>query len=79
MFNLDPRGLKRLAKYPAYNRLLDGGGEVFRILPSLNSQQVLFDFMAAADVVDVLIMAAERLKDLERGILGPGVSTSIFG
>ena len=44
-----------------------------------NRQAILFDFMAAADVIDLLIMAAERLKDLERGILGSGVYTSIFG
>lgn len=79
MFNLTAIGLRRLARYPAYNRVLDGRGEVFRVTPSLNGQPVLFDFMAAADVADLLMMAAERLKDLERGILGPGVYTSIFG
>jgi hypothetical protein len=79
VFNITKSGLKRLAIHPAYNRVLDGRGEVFHITPGLSGQPVLFDFMAAADVVDLLTMAAERLKDLERGILGPGVSTSIFG
>lgn len=79
IFNMTANGLKRLAKYPAYVRVLDRRGEVFRISPSQNGQPVLFDFMAAADVIDLLTMAAERLKDLERGILGPGVQTSIFG
>lgn len=78
-FNFTPSGEKRLGKHPAYNRVLDGRGEVFHITAGLKGQSVLFDFMAAADVVDLLTMAAERLKDLERGILGPGVSTSIFG
>ena len=68
-----------MAKYPAYVRVLDGRGTVFHISPSENRQAILFDFMAAADVIDLLIMAAERLKDLERGILGSGVYTSIFG
>jgi hypothetical protein len=79
VFNITPAGLTRLAQYPAYNRVLDGREKVFYISPSLNGQPVLFDFMAAADVIDLLTMAAERLKDLERGILGPGVCTSIFG
>jgi hypothetical protein len=78
IFNINKSGLKRLAKYPAYVRVLDGRGEVFHISPSENGQPVLFDFMAAADVIDLLTMAAERLKDLERGILGPE-DTSIFG
>jgi hypothetical protein len=68
-----------LGKHLAHNRVLDGRSDIFHISPALNGQCVLFDFMAAADVVDLLTMAAERLKDLERGILGPGVMTSIFG
>jgi hypothetical protein len=79
IFTFKKRGLKRLAQYPAYNRVMDGRGQVFHVSSSLEGQRVLFDFMAAGDVVDLLVMAAERLKDLERGILGPGVSTSIFG
>jgi hypothetical protein len=79
-FNFTASGLRRLARYPAFNRVLDGRGEVFRVdATQLKGQPILFDFMAAADVVDLLILAAERLKDLERGILGPGVNTSIFG
>jgi len=78
-FNLTKAGKSRLKRYPAYNRPLRRREEVFHIVPTLGGQPVLFDFMAAADVVDLLITAAERLKDLERGILGPGVYTSVFG
>ena len=58
VFNITAQGLKRLAKYPAYVRVLDGRGTVFHISPSENRQEILFDFMAAADVIDLLIMAA---------------------
>lgn len=78
-FNMTRSGLTRLARHPAYNRGFNGRGRAFRINPNLNGQSVLFNFMAAADVIDLLTMAGERLRDLERGILGPGVCTSIFG
>jgi len=78
-FKITKSGLNRLARYPAYNRGLDGRGNAFHISANLNGQPVLFDFMATADVIDLLMTAGERLRDLERGIPGPGVCTSIFG
>jgi hypothetical protein len=55
-FNIDHRGQKRLAKYGAHNRdaaVKGPMGTVYEITPS-QSGPVLFDFMGAADVIDLL-------------------------
>jgi len=77
-FNIIKEGEKRLQSHSAYLRGLNNS-ERFNISSALNGRKVLFDFVGPGDVADILILTAERLKDLERGILGPGVSTSIFG
>ncbi|APZ99103.1 hypothetical protein BWQ93_11825 [Sphingopyxis sp. QXT-31] len=77
-FHITEAGKKRLEKYPAYLRFYDGSDR-FQLSPDLDHQRILFDFMQAGDVADLLSLVGERLRDLERGILGPGVNTSIFG
>lgn len=77
-FNITAAGKKRLQSHSAHLRWFDNL-ERFKILSALNGKKVLFDFVGPGDVADILTLTAERLKDLERGILGPGVSTSIFG
>jgi hypothetical protein len=77
-FNIDARGKKRLSSHDAHLRWYDGSIR-FKISSSMNGKKLLFDFIGPGDVADILTLTAERLKDLERGILGPGVATSIFG
>jgi hypothetical protein len=77
-FNINDYGEKRLKCHPAYLRLYDNS-ERFRVSSGLKGNRILFDFVGPGDVTDILTLAAERLKDLERGILGPKVNTSIFG
>jgi hypothetical protein len=77
-FNITSVGQKRLDSQSAYLRWYDNSKR-FEITPALNSTRVLFDFVGPGDVADILTLTAERLRDLERGILGPGVCTSIFG
>jgi hypothetical protein len=77
-FNITSNGEKRLHSYSAYLRWFDNS-ERFRVDKTLNGSKMLFDFVGPGDVADILTFAAERLKDLERGILGPNVNTSIFG
>jgi hypothetical protein len=55
-FSLNANGLKRLTKYPAHNRLAavkSPLGTIYEIDPSLTGR-VLFDFMGAADIIDIL-------------------------
>ena len=55
-FNIDDRGRKRLARFEAHNRaapVRSPLGTVFEITPNL-SGPVLFDFLGAADVIDLL-------------------------
>jgi hypothetical protein len=77
-FNFRKSGIDRLNDHPAYLRFYDGS-EKFNISLQLKNQPILFDFLGPGDVVDILVLVAERLKDLERGKFGPGVDTSIFG
>lgn len=77
-FHITPAGMRRLQSHNAHIRGSDNS-EQFKILPVLNGKKILFEFVGPGDVADILMMTAERLKDLERGILGPGVYTSIFG
>jgi len=54
-FTITTTGKRRLANYPAHNRhaAVRGKGAVFEITPEMNGS-VLFDFMAPADVIDLL-------------------------
>jgi hypothetical protein len=55
-FRIDRRGNERLAKYSAHNRhaaVKSPLGTLYEIVPGLTGQ-VLFDFIGAADVIDLL-------------------------
>jgi hypothetical protein len=74
----NPVGISRMNRYPAFLRSFSGR-EVFRITPNLEGSPVLFDFIGPDDIIQLFALAGNRLADLERGILGPNVYTSIFG
>jgi hypothetical protein len=59
------RYLDELTKYPAHNRACYKHS-IFEIIPALNGQPVLFDFMEAGDVLDLLFSVAHHLDDIER-------------
>jgi hypothetical protein len=64
----DIRNLTRLTKYPAHNR--DAAfhtNTIFEITPALNRQPVLFDFMDAGDVLDLLFSVALYLDRIGHG------------
>jgi hypothetical protein len=77
-FTITQSGKRRLSRYPAFLRSFNGA-EKYHISEHLNGSGVLFDFVGPGDVVDILTLTAERLRQLETGILGPGKCTSIFG
>jgi hypothetical protein len=58
-FEFTTGGLKRLGKHPAHNR-----DAAFKITPALEGQRVLFDFMAAGDVLDLLSSVGFYLKQM---------------
>jgi hypothetical protein len=60
----DIRNLRRLEKYPAHNR--DGWFRhtVFEIRPELDGKPVLFDFIQAGDVLDLLSSVGLQLKQM---------------
>ncbi|WP_148654374.1 hypothetical protein [Paraburkholderia caribensis] len=62
-FNITEKGRERLMKYPAHNReaaVKSDLGTVFEIEPCL-SGPVLFDFMGAGDVIDLLLSVEHHL------------------
>jgi hypothetical protein len=63
-FRIDP---KRLAKFPANNRLAwirgDNKAE-FEITPNLQNQPVLFDFMAPGNILDLLMSVSHYLEQM---------------
>jgi hypothetical protein len=63
-FNFTTSGLERLKKYPAHNRKVWFRKMIFEIASALNGQAVLFEFMGAGDVLDVLSSVGAHLKDL---------------
>lgn len=65
-FNLTASGRERLTKYPAHNREAWFRKMTFEISPALDGQAVLFKFMGAGDVLDVLSSVGAHLKDLTR-------------
>jgi hypothetical protein len=64
-FRFTDPGRKRLAKHPAHNRDCYTHG-IFEITPALDGTPVLFDFMEAGDVLDLLFAVASHLDELER-------------
>jgi hypothetical protein len=66
-----------LEKCPAHNRDADYRGPnrtMFEITAALNGQLVLFDFMGAGDVLDLLSSVGARLERMGRGEHGEIVS-----
>jgi hypothetical protein len=64
----DIRYPDKLKKYPAHNR--DAAfhtNTLFEITPALNGQPVLFDFMGAGDVLDLLCSVGLHLDRIGRG------------
>jgi hypothetical protein len=61
--------LKRLAKYPAHNRLalVKSDKDEFEITPSLQNQPVLFDFMEPGDVLRLLMSVSLYLVRMGNG------------
>ena len=59
--------LERLIKYPAHNRDGSFRHSIFEITDALNGQPVLFDFMEAGDVLDLLASIALHLDKIGRG------------
>jgi hypothetical protein len=67
VFHFTVPGLQRLRRHPAHNRFAHrkgGPNSEFEIVPSLRGQLVLFDYMAAADVLDVLESVGTHLLAL---------------
>jgi hypothetical protein len=60
-FKFNDRGRKRLAKHPAHNR-----EKSFEITTTLEGQTVLFDFIQAGDVLDLLFSVADHLDEIRR-------------
>jgi hypothetical protein len=63
-FNINSAGKKRLAQYPAHNRhaaVKSPLGTVYEIMPDLTGP-VLFDFIGAADVIDLLLSVEDYLS-----------------
>jgi hypothetical protein len=64
----DIQNRKRLKKYPAHNRAYHKN-TIFEITPALNGQRVLFDFMDAGDVLDLLYSVGLHLDRIGGGEL----------
>ena len=61
---------KSLKKYPAHNRLAAVRGDlkpVFEVEPSLHGQEVLFNFMGARDVLDLIMSVGLYLIRMGNG------------
>jgi hypothetical protein len=65
-FNFTAPGLDRLTKYPAHNRDACFRKVICEIAPALNGQVILFAFMGAGDVLDLLSSVGAHLRDLTR-------------
>lgn len=64
VFTFTDAGKKRLANYPAHNRLASIRSDtkaVFEIAPNLQSKPVLFDFMGPGDILDLLMSISTYL------------------
>jgi hypothetical protein len=72
---------KRLAKFPAYNRLAwvrSDNDAKFEITPNLQNQPVLFDFMAAGDVLDLFSSVGLYLIRMGNGYPEQSRSSNTF-
>ena len=68
--HFDIRYPDELEKWPAHNRNADYRGPnsaLFEITPTLNGKLVLFDFMGAGDVLDLLHSVGASLDRIGRG------------
>jgi hypothetical protein len=65
-FNLTTSGLNRLNDYPAHNRDAWFRKMIFEITPRVNGQKILFEFMDAGDVLDLLSSVRAHLSELIR-------------
>jgi len=66
----DIRYPDELQKYPANNRdafYRSPSNTIFEITPALDGQPVLFDFMGAGDVLDLLYSVGSQLEQMGRG------------
>lgn len=69
-FNITSRGRARLARYPAHTRQAAIQGDhphVFEVTESLHGQGLLFDYMDAADVLDLFKSVANYLLRVADG------------
>ncbi len=67
-FKFTASGLERLKRYPAHNREAWFRTVIFEIAPALTGQSVLFEFMGAGDVLDLLSSVGAQLNKRGRGI-----------
>ena len=65
-FNFTRSGLDRLKEHPAHNRDAFFKQVVFEIAPTLNGREILFEFMGAGDVLDLLSSVRAHLTDLTK-------------
>ncbi len=71
-FNITRKGRERLKDRPAHNRESATKSDVrtfYEISPALNGQNVLFDYMSVADLLDVFWSVAYRLGRIGEAIL----------
>jgi hypothetical protein len=66
-FNIDKRGREQLAKWPAHNRLAAAKSSEFEVTPALNGQEVLWSFMAAGDVLNLIQSVSTYLIRMGNG------------
>jgi len=71
VFKLTNDGLDRLKKYPAHNKLAWGRPKTktteYEIVGALHGQPVLFEFMGAGDVLDLLFSVSAYLSRMAHG------------
>ena len=63
-FAFTATGLDRLNKFPAHKRNASFKKMVFEIASALNGEEILFEFMGAGDVFDLLSSVRAHLADL---------------
>jgi hypothetical protein len=61
------RDPERLKKFPAHNCDADYRNTIFEITPALDGQPVLFDFMDAGDLLDLLFSVGFYLQRMGEG------------
>ena len=69
-FNITRKGRERLKDWPAHNSETAIKSDVrtfYEITPALNGQNILFDYMSVADLLDVFWSVAHRLGRMGEG------------